>query len=77
MRLLPEILSATRFRGPAYEGFYRSTRPFGAEPGRFIHDTAIIRTEPNGLLRLGMSTGGVVVDGWMFPLQDRVFCMGS
>jgi transcriptional regulator with XRE-family HTH domain len=77
IRLLPEILASTKLRGSAYAGFYRSTRPFAAEPGRFIHDHAIVRVGDDGLMTIKMNTGGVVIDGWLTPLQDRVFCVAS
>lgn len=77
LRFMDEIFAATRLRASAYEGFYRSTRPFAARPGSFIHDQAMVRLDPNGLLRLSMSTAGVRVDGWLAPLDNRLFCIGS
>lgn len=77
LALLGQIVSATALRGRAYEGFFRSTRPYAGEPGLFIHDHGIIRREDNGLLRLRMGTGGVFVDGWMLLLNDQLFCVGS
>jgi transcriptional regulator with XRE-family HTH domain len=76
-RFMDDIRAATALRGPAYEGFFRSTRPFAAQRGRFIHDQSMIRIDPSGLLRLTMSTAGVRVDGWLAPLHNRLFCVGS
>ncbi len=77
IRLLPEILASTKLRGAAYAGFYRSTRPFAAQPGRFIHDHAIVRVGDDGLMTINMNTGGVLIDGWLTPLQDKLFCVAS
>ncbi len=77
IRLLPEILASTKLRGSAYAGVYKSTRPFAAQPGRFIHDHAIVRVGDDGLMTINMNTGGVLIDGWLTPLQDRVFCIAS
>ena len=77
IRLMPEILAGTKLRGSAYVGLYRSTRPFAAEPGRFIHDYALVRLTNDGLMSIYMNTGGVLIDGWLTPLQDRIFCVAS
>ncbi|HEX5377907.1 MAG TPA: hypothetical protein VFW47_05005 [Phenylobacterium sp.] len=71
--LLDQVLAATALRGDAYEGFFRSTRPYVLAPGRFVHDHGMIRRDSNGLLRLSMGTGGTVVDGWMLPLGNQLF----
>jgi hypothetical protein len=73
--ILDLALTHTQQRGEAYEGIFRSTRPLGAQPGRFQHDHGMIRREPNGLLRLTMVNGRVNVDGWMLPLQGQLFCV--
>ena len=77
LALLDQVIAATALRGGAYEGFFRSTRPYAGAPGLFIHDHGMIRREDNGLLRLRMGTGGVFVDGWMLLLHDQLFCVGS
>lgn len=74
--LLDQIVATTALRGGAYEGFFKSTRPYAAEPGRFIHDHAMVRLDDNGLLRLSMGTGGVFVDAWLLPLQTHLYCVG-
>ena len=76
LALMDQILATTALRGGAYEGFFRSTRPYAAEPGHFIHDIALVRRDDNGLLRLTMVTGGVRVDAWLLPLQNQLYCVG-
>ena len=77
LRYLPEIMATTATRGASYEGFFRTTRPFAAQPGRFIHDQCMIRKDPGGLLRLRLGTWGVFVEGWVLPLNAQVFFIGS
>lgn len=71
--ILDQVHAATALRGEAYEGFYRSTRPYVLAPGRFVHDHALIRRDTNGLLRLSMGTAGTVVDGWVLPIGNQLF----
>jgi hypothetical protein len=59
-------------RGGAYEGIFRTTRPFFQSPGDFIHDHMLIRRQPNELLGFRMINTGVVVEGWILLLQS--FC---
>ncbi|HEX3887075.1 MAG TPA: helix-turn-helix transcriptional regulator [Phenylobacterium sp.] len=70
---MDQFLSATALRGGAYEGLYRSTRPYVMAPGRFVHDHSIVRRDANGLLRVRIGTGGTVVDGWVLPLGHQLF----
>ncbi len=74
---LGQVLAMTSLRGAAYEGFYRSTRPFANGPGQFLHDHCMVRRDDSGLLRLNMATGGVFVDGWVLILHDQLFVIGS
>jgi len=74
--LLGQMIANTAHRGAAYEGFYRSTRPFASKPGRFVHDHCLVRKDECGLLRLHQTTGGVFVDGWALLMQDHVFVIG-
>ena len=37
----------------------------------------MIRRDQNGLLRLYMGTGGTVVDGWILPLHNQLFCIAA
>lgn len=75
--LIDQIVSTTALRGAAYEGFYRSTRPYSAMPGEYIHDQILVRMSPDGVLRLKMATGGVLVDGWVLPVQTQLYVIGT
>ena len=75
--LLDQSLLTSRRRGSAYEGFFRSTRPYAQVPGRFVHDCVMIRAEPSGRLRFLMLAGGVLADGWVLLLQNQLFCIGG
>ncbi|MBS0334428.1 MAG: helix-turn-helix transcriptional regulator [Proteobacteria bacterium] len=72
---MEQFLSATALRGPAYEGFYRTTRPYILAPGRFIHDHAMVRIDPTGLLRLRIGAGGTIADGWVLPAGNQLFAV--
>ena len=72
-----EIRAATRLRGPSYEGFYESLRPYSGLEGHFIRDHCLVRMADDGLLQLRMSTGGVRVEGWVLPLNNLIYVIGS
>lgn len=72
------ILATTSLRGSAYEGFFRSTRPYVLQPGRFVHDNAMVRLDPaTGYLKLRMGTGGTVVEGWLLTLHNQLFTIAA
>lgn len=75
--LLDQIRSTTTLRAAAYEGFFRSTRPYVLQPGRFVHDHGMIRLDDQGLLSLRMGTGGTFVEGWMLPMGNQLFCIAA
>jgi len=75
--LLDQIRSATRLRGAAYEGFYRSTRPYVLSPGHFVHDHTMVRLDEQGLLTLRIGTAGTVVEGWILPLHNQLFVIAA
>lgn len=75
--LLEQARATTKLRGPAYEGFFRSTRPFNQMPGRFLHDHGMLRIDERGLLSLRMGSGGQSVQGWFLCLQNQLFCIAS
>lgn len=75
--ILDQIISTSAVRGAAYEGFFRSTRPYVLNPGRFLHDYGMIRRDPTGLLQLRMGTGGTFCEGWMLPLQNQLICIAA
>jgi transcriptional regulator with XRE-family HTH domain len=68
-----QMLQTTALRAAAYEGFFRSTRPGRTGPGDFAHDYAMIRREPNGLLRVRMGNSGVSIGGWVIPLHNQIY----
>jgi hypothetical protein len=75
--LLAESLVTTRLRGAAYEGFYRTTRPYAQRPGLFIHDQVMIRAEPDDFMSLRMYAAGVLVEGQVMLLQNQLFFAGA
>jgi transcriptional regulator with XRE-family HTH domain len=74
---LASSLTTTALRGAAYEGFFRSTRPYAQRPGHFIHDHVMVRRDANGLLRLSQRTAGVAVEGWLLLLENQLFFVGT
>jgi hypothetical protein len=72
---MDQFLATTSLRGAAYEGFYRTTRPYILAPGRFIHDHAMVRVDSNGLMRLRIGAGGTIADGWILPAGNQLFAV--
>jgi hypothetical protein len=77
LAILDQIRATTALRGAAYEGFFRSTRPYVLQPGRFLHDYGMIRLDETGLLSLRMGTGGHMAEGWMLPVHNQLFCIAA
>jgi hypothetical protein len=77
LAILEQVLATTTLRGAAYEGFFRSTRPYVLKPGLFVHDHGMIRRADNGLLSLRMGTAGTIVEGWFLPLHNQLFCIAA
>jgi hypothetical protein len=75
--LVGESRSTTLRRGSAYEGLFRSTRPYAQLPGRFIRDIIMIRRGDDGDLRFVMRSGGVSVEGLVLLLQNQLFVIGA
>ena len=71
--LLDRFVAASLLRGPAYEGFYRSTRPYVLAPGHFVHDHCMLRLEANGLLSTRIGTAGTLVEGWVLLQGNQMF----
>ncbi len=71
--LLDRFMAASALRGPAYEGFYRSTRPYVLAPGQFVHDHCMIRMEENGLLTTRIGTAGTLVDGFILLQGNQMY----
>jgi hypothetical protein len=74
---LDQVRATTALRGPVYEGFYRSTRPYAGYPGRYLHDHLMVRAGEDGLLRLHMRSGGVRVEGWVLPMNTQLFVLAT
>lgn len=74
--IVAEALTTTASRGSAYEGFWRSTRVANEFPGRFMHDSIMIRREANGLLRFHLGVVEMRFVGWALPIQTQLFCWG-
>lgn len=78
LTVLEDVKATTQMRAGAYEGFFRSTRPYLLQPGRFLHDHGMIRLDPAlGLLQLRIGSGGTYAEGWMLPLQNQLFAIAA
>lgn len=63
-------------RGPAYEGFFRNTRPCSDIPGRFLHDYLMNRMEDDGLYSYTHCIGKIYVEARMICLHSQLFIVG-
>ncbi|WP_156170793.1 hypothetical protein [Croceicoccus naphthovorans] len=61
------------FRAPAYEGFWRTTRPSVMMPDQLFHDYGIFRIDENGMLDIEMEGSGLHFTGWMLPMSGNVY----
>jgi hypothetical protein len=75
--LVNESRAMTVRRGGAYEGFFRTTRPYAQYPGRFMHDIILIRRGDEGDLRFLLINGGVKVEGVVMLLQNQLFIISA
>ena len=75
--VLEQILATTALRASAYEGFFRSTRPYVLQPDRFVHDHGMLRLDDQGLLALRIGTAGSLVEGWMLPMGNQLYCIAA
>jgi hypothetical protein len=64
---------ASEQRAGAYEGFWRTTRPSAIMPGRFRHEFGMFRRAANGLVEIRMGCAGYSGDGWLLPLEGKLF----
>jgi hypothetical protein len=62
-------------RAATYEGFWRSTRPSIAMPGKLFHDYGMIRRHSDGLLQFTMGGSGLLFDGWLLPIEGQLFAI--
>jgi hypothetical protein len=65
----------TERRAATYEGFWRSTRPSIAMPGKLFHDYGMIRRHSDGLLQFTMGGSGLLFDGWLLPIEGQLFAI--
>lgn len=70
-----EIEVTSRQRGPAYTGFWRTTRPAPELPGRFLHEHVVMWLGENGMLLQKTSLSGYLLTGWAMPLRNQLFSM--
>jgi hypothetical protein len=75
--LVVESRATTARRGGAYEGIFRTTRPYAQRPGVFQHDIILIRRDPEGDLRFQLSNSGVLVEGVVLLLQNQLFVVSA
>ena len=65
----PELV----FRGAAYEGFWRTSRPSVLVSEKLFHDYAMIRKSADGLLEITIKGSGLEFNGWVFPIAGNLF----
>lgn len=74
---LAEFLEAVRpelaFRAPAYEGFWRTSRPSVLIADRVFHDYGMIRRTGDGSIEVQMQGAGLDFSGQLFPVAGNVF----
>jgi hypothetical protein len=75
--VMTEALATTALRGAAYEGFWRSTRLANDAPGRFVHDSVLIRRASNGLLSFRLGVVDMRFEGWTLPIQTQLFSFAA
>lgn len=75
--LVAESRATTVRRGSAYEGIFRTTRPYAQYPGHFMHDVILIRRGDDGDLRFLLINGGVKVEGVVLLLQNQLFIISA
>ena len=61
------------FRGGAYEGFWRTSRPSFLVREQVFHDYGMVRRSADGMLEVHMQGSGLKFDGWLFPIAGNVF----
>jgi hypothetical protein len=67
----------TARRGGAYEGIFRTTRPYAQQPGRFMHDIVLIRRDQDADLRFVLFNSGVKVEGVVLLLAHQLFIVSA
>lgn len=60
-------------RAPAYEGFWRTTRPSVLMPDQPFHDYGLFRRTADGMMEVIMEGAGLSFTGWMFPMSGNLY----
>lgn len=61
------------FRGPAYEGFWRTSRPSLLMRDHVFHDYGMIRRAADGMVEVHIEGSGLAFGGWLFPAAGNLF----
>jgi hypothetical protein len=75
--LVTESRATTTRRGGAYEGIFRTTRPYAQRAGQFMHDMILIQRDDDGDLRFLLVNSGVRVEGIVLLLQNQLFIVSA
>ena len=75
--IMDQIRAATAVRAGDLEGFFRTTRPSQAMPGRFLHDQGMLRMDSSGLLEVRMGVRETAYRGWLLPVGGQFFCIAT
>ncbi len=65
--------SEMAFRGSAYEGFWRTSRPSILIPDRIFHEYGMIRRNRKGIIEVLMRGAGLEFSGQLVPSGSNVF----
>lgn len=61
------------FRGAAYEGFWRTSRPSVVMPDQTFHDYGMFRLNDRGMMEVTMEGAGLAFTGWLFPMAGNLY----
>jgi hypothetical protein len=70
---LEESRTLTARRAPAYEGFWRTTRPSMIMPGRFFHDHGMVRRDATGLMKMVVGGDSLLFEGYLMPAEHHLY----
>ena len=60
-------------RGWAYEGFWRTTRPSGLFPGKFVREHMMLSCNGSSAMVVAMGSTGVRLDGYAVLFENQMF----
>ena len=72
-----QIMATAALRGPAYEGFYRLTRPCALQPGQLVQEYALVQPDPGGLPRFRLAAEGAMLEGWLLTVHDQIHVIAA